>query len=168
MPAITAIQTSYKGYRFRSRLEARWAVFFDSLGIKWDYEPEGFELGDAGRYLPDFFVHMPDRKPGWGYWVEVKGLAPTDLEREKARALAVQSEHRVYLVHGMPCENVPEPIGPLSSGLLGQNALFETAWSALVVYCSTITDTGWIARAIKARDAARSARFEFGESGARL
>jgi hypothetical protein len=28
---IKAIETSYKGYRFRSRLEARWAVFFDAL-----------------------------------------------------------------------------------------------------------------------------------------
>lgn len=25
------IETEYKGYRFRSRLEARWAVFFDTL-----------------------------------------------------------------------------------------------------------------------------------------
>ena len=31
---IAAIETKYKGYRFRSRLEARWAVFFDALGIK--------------------------------------------------------------------------------------------------------------------------------------
>ena len=29
MSDIKAIETYYKGYRFRSRLEARWAVFFD-------------------------------------------------------------------------------------------------------------------------------------------
>jgi hypothetical protein len=40
---INAIETHYKGYRFRSRLEARWAVFFDALGYEWQYEPEGFE-----------------------------------------------------------------------------------------------------------------------------
>jgi len=51
---IKAIETSYKGYRFRSRLEARWAVFFDSLGLEWEYEPEGFDLGEDGWYLPDF------------------------------------------------------------------------------------------------------------------
>ena len=45
--SIKAIETEYKGYRFRSRLEARWAVFFDALGLKWDYEPEGFDLTDA-------------------------------------------------------------------------------------------------------------------------
>ena len=28
----------------RSRLEARWAVFFDTAGIAWQYEPEGFDL----------------------------------------------------------------------------------------------------------------------------
>lgn len=50
---IKAIETRYKGYRFRSRLEARWAVFFDGVGIQWEYESEGFDTGSA-RYLPDF------------------------------------------------------------------------------------------------------------------
>lgn len=49
-----AIETSYKGYRFRSRLEARWAVFFDTLGIKWEYEKQGYSL-PSGAYLPDFW-----------------------------------------------------------------------------------------------------------------
>jgi len=35
---LKAIETQYKGYRFRSRLEARWAVFFDSLEFTWTYE----------------------------------------------------------------------------------------------------------------------------------
>lgn len=47
MTFIKAIETSYKGYRFRSRLEARWAVFFDALGIEWEYEKEGYDLADA-------------------------------------------------------------------------------------------------------------------------
>jgi len=50
---------------FRSRLEARWAVFFDALGEEWQYEVEGFEL-PSGRYLPDFY--LPKRKT----YVEVK------------------------------------------------------------------------------------------------
>jgi hypothetical protein len=53
---IQPIETHYKGYRFRSRLEARWAVFFDALEIEWDYEPEGFDLGEYGWYLPDFYL----------------------------------------------------------------------------------------------------------------
>lgn len=52
---IKAIETQYKGHRFRSRLEARWAVFFDTLGVKWEYEPEGYDLGKVGWYLPDFY-----------------------------------------------------------------------------------------------------------------
>ncbi len=52
----TPIQTRYKGYRFRSRLEARCAVVFDAIKVPWVYEAEGFELS-IGRYLPDF--HLP-------------------------------------------------------------------------------------------------------------
>lgn len=63
---IKAIETVYNGYRFRSRLEARWAVFFDALGIKYEYEPEGFDLGEAGYYLPDFFI------PETRFFYEVK------------------------------------------------------------------------------------------------
>lgn len=62
------IETIYKGYRFRSRLEARWAVFFDHLRIRYEYEPEGYEMDDGTRYLPDFYL------PEFGYYVEVKGM----------------------------------------------------------------------------------------------
>lgn len=61
-----AIETHYNGYRFRSRLEARWAVFFDHAHIKYEYEPQGFELEDGTRYLPDFYL------PEYDYYVEVK------------------------------------------------------------------------------------------------
>lgn len=40
MSDIKPIETIYNGYRFRSRLEARWAVFFDALGVEYQYEPE--------------------------------------------------------------------------------------------------------------------------------
>lgn len=33
MDTIRAIETNYKGFRMRSRLEARWATFFDALGM---------------------------------------------------------------------------------------------------------------------------------------
>lgn len=63
---IKAIETEYNGYRFRSRLEARWAVFFDAAGIRYVYEPEGFQLEDGTMYLPDFYL------PILGIYVEVK------------------------------------------------------------------------------------------------
>lgn len=56
MGGIRSIPTEYNGYRFRSRLEARWAIFFDALGVDYEYEPEGFELPSGKRYLPDFRV----------------------------------------------------------------------------------------------------------------
>lgn len=68
---MKAIETAYAGCRFRSRLEARWAIVFDRLGWTWQYEPEGFEGNGWGdtliRYLPDFYL------PDFGTWVEVKG-----------------------------------------------------------------------------------------------
>lgn len=77
--AHTAIETHYAGCRFRSRLEARWAVFFDKMGIDWEYEPQGLLVGwrlslDEGRfpYLPDFWL------PEWDVWAEVKGSLSED------------------------------------------------------------------------------------------
>lgn len=67
MSEIKPIETRYKGYRFRSRLEARWAVFFDALGLKWEYEIQGFDLGpELGLYLPDFYLPETDE------YIEVK------------------------------------------------------------------------------------------------
>lgn len=66
---MKAIETHYKGYRFRSRLEARWAVFFDAMGVDWEYEPEGFKLSDGRSYLPDFMVR---NQSGQTIWYEIK------------------------------------------------------------------------------------------------
>lgn len=63
---LKPIETVYNGYRFRSRLEARWAVFFDALNIKWSYEEQGFDL-DGERYLPDFYLHEHNS------FIEIKG-----------------------------------------------------------------------------------------------
>jgi hypothetical protein len=56
---LQPIETIYKGYRFRSRLEARWAVFFDRCKEQWVYEHEGYRL-PSGPYLPDFW--FPQRR----------------------------------------------------------------------------------------------------------
>lgn len=76
---IKAIETVYKGYKFRSRLEARWAVFFDALGLQWEYEPQGFCNGKA-KYLPDFYIK------DWDAYVEVKPQRP-GFNEEIQRAL---------------------------------------------------------------------------------
>lgn len=56
---IKSIETEYNGYRFRSRLEARWAKFFDTLGINYEYELERYEMDGGIRYLPDFYLAKP-------------------------------------------------------------------------------------------------------------
>jgi len=66
---IRAKPTRHNDKVFRSRLEARWAVFFDYLGIQYKYEPEWDEVvcdGFKMQYKPDFYL------PKMDLWVEVK------------------------------------------------------------------------------------------------
>lgn len=94
--AIQAIETLYKAIAYRSRLEARWAVFFDALDIKYEYEKEGYDLGASGWYLPDFWL------PQYGIWVEIKGQEATKREIEKCKALALGTQTHVFLLSGLP------------------------------------------------------------------
>lgn len=96
-----AIQTEYNGYRFRSRIEARWAYVFDLLGIKYDYEKEGYQL-KSGYYLADFWL------PEMQLWVEIKGEHPTEDEQRLAHQLADGSNHQVVILwDGIPSANDP-------------------------------------------------------------
>lgn len=114
------IPTRYKGYHFRSRLEARWAVFFDTIGMSWEYEPEGFEIVVPRQddvwvyapeltegchwYLPDF--HITD---GLGYgdgaWIEIK---PNDRDYDYSpelrliKCISHGSEVSTLLIQGNP------------------------------------------------------------------
>ena len=80
---MQAIETVYNGYRFRSRLEARWAVFFDAMGIKYQYEPEGFKGFNDIPYLPDFYL------PDLDIYVEVKGSRQALIEDSEKIAAAI-------------------------------------------------------------------------------
>ena len=81
---LKPIETSYNGYLFRSRLEARWAVFLDAMGIRYEYEKEGYQL-DAGWYLPDFWL------PELNIWVEVKGGEPSQHDKDRINELCLKS-----------------------------------------------------------------------------
>ena len=101
--SIKAIDTQYNRYLFRSRLEARWAVLFDVLGIKYEYEFEGFDLGNAGWYLPDFW--LPERNgmsSRSGLWVEIKPIQLNEKEVKICEALAIQSNTDVVSFEGVP------------------------------------------------------------------
>lgn len=109
---LSAIETKYAGVLFRSRLEARWAVFFDALGIEWEYEPEAFRLKDGSGYLPDF------RLPTFAgsIWVEVKPRLPdpaeNDLQFSKAARFAAEGGESVWLCDGEPDHRATRLIRP--------------------------------------------------------
>jgi hypothetical protein len=48
---IAGIPTLYRGVQYRSRLEARWAAFFDLVGWPFQYEPF-----DLRGWIPDFVL----------------------------------------------------------------------------------------------------------------
>lgn len=112
---LRPIETHYKGYRFRSRSEARWAVFLDELGIEWGYEVEGYDLGEAGWYLPDFWL------PQQECWIEVKGAEPTSSEHARARTLCENSARAVLIVSGQPGDDAKWTI---------------YYWPSLAIYCA--------------------------------
>lgn len=86
-PAIQAIPTEYAGVLFRSRLEAKWAEFFDDHGIAWAYEEQSFDLGDSVLYLPDFWL------PEIRVFFEVKGVWNySDVEKVRRLAHAMDPE----------------------------------------------------------------------------
>ena len=146
-----AIQTRYDGHHFRSRLEARWAVFLNAAGIRWEYEKQGYEL-PSGRYLPDFW--LPDIDGGC--WLEIKGTTATPGELVKACELADATGYPVLIA---------------DAGLKPTSGTWDACTLALgrdpegELYLYPRTD--WFAEH-GARDhayaAARTARFEFGET----
>ena len=199
--SIKAIETRYAGCHFRSRLEARWAVFFDALGIRWEYEPQGFEL-PTWRYLPDFWLPQSE------VWIEVKGHNPNQSDITKLCELAAEvcrQRQRCRMLgpiprrtssfselidgsagwDGIPCF-VPEPDyivmnqtdadiaagvtpprmnddGSIEIDMASNYGIPAEHWS----FIRTIWIPGHTKDHIQAGiDAARSARFEYGHSGA--
>ena len=75
---IKAIPTTYAGVNFRSRLEARWAAFFDLVGWKWDYEPF-----DLDKWTPDFLI----RTTCCEVLVEVKPVDARERIRDFSRSV---------------------------------------------------------------------------------
>jgi hypothetical protein len=95
---IKAIETRYNGYRFRSRLEAKWAIFFDQCAIKYEYEPDGVILPDGTGYLPDFY--LPDFKT----YVEVKRDGG-DASKAVSFGLSIHPDHEhkgIAIIFGLP------------------------------------------------------------------
>ena len=98
MGNIKPISTKYNGITFRSRLEARWAVFFDACGEQYMYEYEGYDLGEnIGWYLPDFYL------PRLNLTIEIKGPVPTSDEAGKLGVVGFSRPAALF--HGVPGQN---------------------------------------------------------------
>lgn len=108
---IKAIPTRYGGTQFRSRLEARWAAFFDLNGWAWDYEPV-----DLSGWCPDFSLTFPEAT----IYAEVK---PTEAGEDSmvknpvfAKAVAHWQNVQVLLLglapRGIPCLGVGSLMDP--------------------------------------------------------
>jgi hypothetical protein len=113
MRELKPIETHYKGYRFRSRLEARWAVFFDACGVKWEYEPEGYVLPNGQYYLPDFLLHdvtfnHGDYTEGNDLYAEVKGhMTAEDAQKIKQFAFPIDDENPEKMNPLLVLGNIP-------------------------------------------------------------
>ena len=167
---IKAIETQYRGYRFRSRLEARWAVFFDAMKIEWQYEAEGYVLSTGEWYLPDFW--LPN--VGEGFYVEVKPTYAPSSQWNKARAFARDMDKGVWCADGGPSARayiVEDPYGAVQC-VPTTNAMCLFYDDNHDVLDEAPNGGRWnfesFSPLLKAAvNAARSARFEYGETWAK-
>ncbi len=90
---IAAIPTLYRGRMYRSRLEARWAAFFDRLG--WTHEYEPFDLG---AWSPDFAITEP-----FDALIEIKPITEPDPDLFE-RVQGAAGEHAVFVLGVAPAK----------------------------------------------------------------
>ena len=92
--ASKGIVTLYGDHYFKSRLEARTAVFLDNLNISWQYEGVTISYEKKAKtYTVDF--HLPDVP----IYLEIKPSYPTDEEIEKAMYLCRHQRRDVAIVY---------------------------------------------------------------------
>lgn len=164
---LRPIQTAYNGYRFRSRLEARWAVFFDQLQVPYLYESEGFVVRGK-HYLPDFY--LPEQMA----FVEIKPtLKGANTSLMLLQGLLAGQVHQGFLVGGTPSTN-PEDymVATAHNVLLGYmddepligplHGWWENAGPRRLGVSEIPNHDARIAAALLQ---ARGARFEHGERG---
>lgn len=184
---LTPIQTTYAGCHFRSRIEARWAVFFDHLRLQWEYEPQGYKL-PSGPYLPDFWLPTLATATR-GAWFEVKPASEfLNLDRRWTE-LATASGHSVLVTRGLPSHAQVMGCGTVDDHDIEEIFGLETAYDKPMfdphrrfcvcpncgligaqfgglldrLWCGHVTDEidgSNTPRIIAAFNAARSARFE--------
>jgi hypothetical protein len=123
---MNSIPTTYDGYRFKSRTEARYAAFFNQLKVPYIYEREGYAL-PSGLYLPDFW--LPEQK----VYIEVKGNDPTRLEEKLTEELSERLLIPVIIGVDLPSNNYSN----LRCFLFSQNG--SAGWSYWdILWCTDL------------------------------
>lgn len=139
---IKSKETIYGEFIFRSVLEARWAVFFDSLGIDYTYEPYCFEVETSGRevkYMPDFFL------PNFELFIEIKPNKPVEIENIKAAAWSKYNGDTIILFNlNVPIES------------------YENGWK---FYCEDIDKTPKLSKGYNWCECPRCGKIDIAECG---
>lgn len=182
---MKAIETKNMGYRFRSRTEARWAVFFTRIAFQWEYEPQGFMLDSQTPYLPDFKLVLPGDRL---LFCSVKPEEADDFDKEELRKLHLLSDGTdsdVLLLPGPPTHRAYHMVRPRTTEDVLSLAFFQDYepyvkiaddyWFAVLSFDERTgrhhfkADERRLGKAfgkayVQAVEAARAARFEHGES----
>ncbi|MFH1549990.1 MAG: minor capsid protein [Planctomycetota bacterium] len=88
-PFSKKLKYFHKGIRMRSYWEVKAAEFMDKIGLRWEYEPERFILGDR-TYAPDFRLET-------GHYLEIKGWFH-ERHQETIRRFRKQYPHLELIV----------------------------------------------------------------------
>ena len=102
--SVPVKQTIFDGHAFRSRTEARFAVFFNEMNIEYKYEPHCYEFPLSShsvllpthpsktiKYIPDFFM------PTLQVFIEIKPHFPNTIECMKAFLLSKETGLPVFV-----------------------------------------------------------------------
>lgn len=124
-----AIPTLYRGVQYRSRLEARWATFFDLLGWKHQYEPY-----DLAGWIPDFVIFGANP-----VLVEIKPVfeLPPDIVAEIDRAYPYCPEQSGH------CEEECCDHAPQEALILGASVRTGPEWPAATLGWLRDANMGW-------------------------
>lgn len=184
---LKAIETIYQGYCFRSRIEARWAIVFDELGLTWQYEPDYFSLGlkyDWSLYdEEEYDERLNDawdederseirRKRWWhqheklmylpDFWIDDFGGCWIEIKGKspthEERTKARRLSSRTTAPVHILWGNIPDPNAPT----WGENA--DCYGAEMNIIAQFVIEMG-MRQTQEAFFKARSARFEHGESG---
>jgi hypothetical protein len=139
------IPTTYRGLKFRSRLEACWAALFDRESWVWEYEPQ-----DLDYYIPDFvlpFDHAP-------LLVEVKAEHSVDalrLHTEKIERSKWTGEALIVGAEPFEADQLSPVLGLIGERVDRREWLWSPARAFACLSCGNLSvlaeDLSWRCRA---------------------